>query len=102
MPSLITTYSTNILTTFSLAKAFTWLIFFSLHPTREQGNKEKIVKKYCQSIADFVCRNNAANFNTSDEISDVFLAFPTLSPKECIEEIETVRTRARRGAFKVL
>ena len=68
MPPLITTYSTNILTTFSLEKAFTWLIFFFLHPTRELGNKKKIFKKYCLSIADFVCRNIAANFNTSDEI----------------------------------
>ena len=74
-------------------KGFHLAYFLFLHPTREQGNKEKIVKKYCQSIADFVCRNNAANFNTSDEISDVFLAFPTLSPKECTEEIETVRTQ---------
>ena len=99
MPSLITTYSTNILTTFSLAKAFSWLIFIFLHPTREQGNKNffrKILSFYCR-----LCLSKYfTNFNTSEEISDVFLAFPTLSPKECTEEIETVRTRARRGHSK--
>ena len=50
MPSLITTYSTNILTTFSLAKAFTWLIsLFYIQP----GNKET-KRKFSKNIANLL------------------------------------------------
>ena len=45
MPPLITTYSTNILTTFSLAKAFPWLIFFFLHQPGNKQTRRKFSKK---------------------------------------------------------